>query len=183
MSDADRLAALQSAVGYYAASGIAMDPGSALHHAPDVVRIADIFYQFLTGPAVLSLTPAALTYEQGSQAGPGTPTLLKGPHLVQLTDTQQVLLSVAEADSKGSPVSDQLSWAVDNPGVIAIAPSADTQSCECVAGVPGTATVTVTDNSVTPPLTGSEAFTVVAGAATSLVITAGTPQDQPPAGG
>ena len=101
---------------------------------------------------------------------------------MQLTDLQQVTLSVAEQDSKAQPVSDTLAWSVDNPRVIALVPSADTQSCLCVAGVDGTAVVTVTDNSVTPPLTASDTLTVVSSAATSLVISEGTPEDQPPAG-
>jgi hypothetical protein len=40
----------------------------------------------------------------------------------------------------------------------------------------------VTDNTVTPPLTGSGSVTVVSSAATSLVINEGAPEDQPPAG-
>ena len=100
---------------------------------------------------------------------------------MQLTDLQQVTITVAEQDSKGQPVSDTLTWSVDNPGVIAITPSADSQSCLCAAGTDGTATVTVTDSSVTPPLTGTEAFTVVSSGATSLVISEGTPEAQPPA--
>jgi hypothetical protein len=39
----------------------------------------------------------------------------------------------------------------------------------------------VTDNSVTPPLTGSDTITVVSSAATSLVIGEGTPEAIPPA--
>jgi hypothetical protein len=100
---------------------------------------------------------------------------------VQLTDIQQVTVSVSEQDSKGQPVSDQLVWSVDNTAVISLVPSADSQSCLCVAGTDGTATVTVTDNSVTPPLTASDVITVVSSAATSLVISEGTAEDQPPA--
>ena len=142
----------------------------------------DRIAQLLTGPgpAVLVLTVDPTTFDQAAPEGPGTPTIMKGSSAVQLTDTQQVTLSVAEQDSKGEPVTgDTLAWTVDQSGVIAITPSADTQSCLCVAGAPGTATVTVTDNSVTPPLTGTEAFTVVSGAATALVINAGTPEAQP----
>lgn len=100
---------------------------------------------------------------------------------VQLNDLQQVTLSVAEQDSKGQPVADALAWSVDNGSVISLVPSADTQSCLCVAGTDGTAVVTVTDNSVTPPLTASDTITVVSSAATSLVISEGTAEDQPPA--
>lgn len=146
----------------------------------DVTTVAQIFYRWLEGPAVLFLTVDPTTFDQAAPEGPGTPTIRKGS-TVQLNDLQQVTLSVAEQDSKGQPVSDSLVWSVDNGDVISLVPSADTQSCLCVAGVDGTATVTVTDNSVNPPLTASDAITVVSSAATSLVIGEGTPEDQPPA--
>ncbi len=145
----------------------------------DVTTVATLFYQWLEGPAVLFLTVNPTTFDQAAPEGPGTPTVMKG-NAVQLTDLQQVTLSVAEQDSKAQPVSDTLTWSVDNPGVIALTPSADTQSCLCVAGTDGAATVTVTDNSVTPPLTATDVLTVVSSAATSLVISEGTPEDQPP---
>jgi len=146
----------------------------------DVTTVATIYYQWLEGPAFLLLTVDPETFDQAAPEGPGQPTVKKGS-IVQLTDLQQVTLSVAEVDSKNQPVSDSLVWSVDNGDVISLVPSADTQSCLCVAGVDGTAVVTVTDNSVTPPLTASDTLTVVSSAATSLVISEGTPEDQPPA--
>jgi hypothetical protein len=154
--------------------GFPADKGS------DVTAVATLYYQWLEGPAVLFLTTDPTTFDQAAPEGPGTPTIRKG-NIVQLTDLQQVPLSVAEQDSKGQPVSDQLVWSVDNGSVISLVPSADTQSCLCVAGTDGTAVVTVTDNSVTPPLTASDTITVVSSAATSLVISEGTAEDQPPA--
>jgi hypothetical protein len=153
-----------------------LPPGRAV----DVTTVAQVYYRWLEGPAILVLTHDSITYDQAAPDGPGTPTLMKG-NTVQLTDLQQVTLSVAEQDSKGQPVSDSLTWSVDQPGVIALTPSADTQSCLCVAGTDGTAVVTVTDNSVTPPLTASDTLTVVSSAATSLVISEGTAEAQPPA--
>ena len=100
---------------------------------------------------------------------------------VTMTDAEAVTYVVEPEDSKGFPVSDSLTWSSDDNGaVVTLVPSADTQSCLIVAGVDGTATVTVTDNSVTPPLTASDVITVVSSAATSLVISEGTPEDQPP---
>jgi hypothetical protein len=154
--------------------GFPADKGS------DVTTVATLYYQWLEGPAFLLLTVDPTTFDQAAPEGPGSPTVKKGT-VVQLTDLQQVTISVAEVDSKNQPVSDQLAWSVDNGDVISLVPSADTQSCLCVAGVDGTATVTVTDNSVDPPLTASDAFVVVSSAATSLVIAEGTPEDQPPA--
>jgi hypothetical protein len=147
----------------------------------DITTVATLYYQWLEGPAVLFLTVDPETFDQAAPEGPGTPTVKKG-NVVQLNDLQQVTLSVAEQDSKGQPVSDSLAWSVDNGDVISLTPSADTQSCLCVAGVDGTATVTVTDNSVNPPLTASDSITVVSSAATALVISEGAPEDQPPAG-
>jgi hypothetical protein len=162
----------------------AIDALTAAHlsaaQAGDVTATANVFYAWLEGPAVMFLATDSLTYQQAAPDGPGTPTVKKG-NTVQLTDIQQVTVSVSEQDSKGQPVSDQLAWSVDNGSVISLVPSADTQSCLCVAGTDGTATVTVTDNSVTPPLTATDVITVVSSAATALVISEGAPEDQPPA--
>jgi hypothetical protein len=98
---------------------------------------------------------------------------------VSMTDIQQVTLTVMAEDSKGQPVADAgLTWSVDNGDVVSLQPSADGTSCLCVAGIPGTANVTVSDGS-SPPLTASEALTVTSSAATQLVVTAGTPEAQP----
>ena len=156
------------------------DGVSPVMKGSDVTAVATIYYRWLEGPAVLFMTVDPTTFDQAAPEGPGQPTIRKG-NIVQLTDLQQVVLSISEQDSKGQPVSDQLAWSVDNGDVISLVPSADTQSCLCVAGVDGTATVTVTDNSVSPPLTASDTITVVSSAATSLVISEGTPEDQPPA--
>jgi len=172
----NRVLALQLAIQVVVPDGTPLpaDKGS------DVTTVATIFYQWLEGPAFLLLTVDPTTFDQAAPEGPGSPTIRKG-NIVQLNDLQQVTLSVAEVDSKGQPVSDTLAWSVDNSAVIAVTPSADTQSCLCVAGTDGTAVVTVTDNSVTPPLTATDTITVVSSAATSLVISEGTPEAQPPA--
>ncbi len=178
MTAENRLTALQLAMQTVLPENDGITP---VMKGSDVAAVADIYYRWLEGPAVMFMTVDPETFDQAAPEGPGTPTIRKG-NIVQLTDLQQVTLSIAEQDSKGQPVADQLDWSVDNSAVIALTPSADTQSCLCVAGVDGTATVTVTDNSVTPPLTASDVITVVSSAATSLVISEGTPEDQPPAG-
>ena len=176
MTAENRVLALQLAIDTVVPDG----GGFPANQGSDVTAVATLYYQWLEGPAVLFLAIDPTTFDQAAPEGPGTPTVRKGT-AVQLTDLQQVTLSVAEVDSKGQPVSDSLAWSVDNSSVISLVPSADTQSCLCVAGVDGTAVVTVTDNSVTPPLTASDTLTVVSSAATSLVISEGTPEDQPPA--
>ena len=150
---------------HFAIEAMAADGNLKAASAGDVTATAGVFYRWLEGPAVMVLAFDSLTYQQAAPEGPGTPTVKTGGKM-QLTDTQQVTVSVSEQDSKGQPVSDQLAWSVDNGSVISLVPSADTQSCLCVAGTDGTATVTVTDNSVTPPLTATDVITVVSSAAT-----------------
>ena len=176
MTAENRVLALQLAIQTVVPEGGGLTPGMK---GSDVTTVATIYYQWLEGPAFLLLTVDPETFDQAAPEGPGSPTIREG-NIVQLNDLQQVTLSVGEVDSKSQPVADQLVWTVDNSSVIAITPAADTQSCLCVAGTDGTAVVTVTDNSVNPPLTASDTITVVSSAATSLVINEGTPEDQPP---
>ena len=179
MTAENRVLALQLAIQVVVPDG----GGFPAQQGSDVTSVATLFYRWLEGPAVLFLTIDPTTFDQAAPEGPGQPTIRKGS-AVQLTDLQQVTISVSEVDSKNQPVTgDALTWTVDQPGVVAITPSADGYSCLCVAGTDGTAVVTVTDNTVTPPLTGSDTITVVSSAATSLVISEGTPEAQPPAAG
>jgi hypothetical protein len=165
----------------FAIDAMAVDGNLRADAAWDVTEMASVFYRWLEGPAVMVLASDSLTYQQASPEGPGTPTTRKGS-TVQISDTQQVTLSVAEQDSKGQPVTgDSLAWSVDNPAVIALTPSADTYSCLCVAGTDGVATITVADSSVTPPLTATDVITVTSSAATGLVVSEGTAEDQAPA--
>ncbi len=141
-----------------------------------VLAYASAFLAFISG-ARLRLSVDPLTYEQGTALH--QPTRYVGD-TVQLTDTQQVTLTVEPEDSKGDPTSDTLTWSSsDTTGtILTLTPSADTLSCLVVAGVPGLGTVvTATDGT----LSATESIDVLAGAVTSLVITAGTPEEQPPA--
>jgi len=181
----NRQAALLEAVTYYTAvttPGPQYGPGP-LQHATTVTQIADIFYRWLTTPIRLKTEIAPFTYPQNApRAGHGTPTIYNegSIHMATLTDTQQVLLSVAETDAKGEPVTaDTLTWTSDNPAAGVLNVSTDTYSAEFVAGAPGVANITVADTA-NPALTGALVLTVVSGAATSLVVTEGTPEDQPP---
>ena len=178
MTAENRVLALQLALG-----PVSPQPGGlTAGQAADVAAAAGIFYRWLEGPAELLLTISTLTFPQDAPDGPGVPTALKGPLMAQITDVQQFTASVAEADSKNQPVTgDNLAWTIDNPAVATVTPSADGYSAVIAGVADGTATYTVTDSTVTPPLTGSGTVTVVSSAATSLVITEGTPEDQPPA--
>ena len=150
--------------------------------AADVTTVAGIYYLWLEGPALLVLTISELTFPQDAPDGPGVPTVMKGNAMAQITDLQQYTVSVGEVDSKNQPVTgDNLAWSIDLPAVATVTPAADGYSAVIAGVADGTATYTVTDSTVTPPLTGTGTVTVVSSAATSLVITEGTPEDQPPA--
>jgi hypothetical protein len=170
----NRVLALQLAVEAAAA------PGGPRAQAADITAAATVFYWWLEGPVLLTLTPGSVTYQQAVPDAPGTPTVMKG-NIVQLTDLQQVVLTVAEQDSKGQPVTgDALAWTVDNPAVAAITPAAGGLSCLVAAKTDGIATITVTDPAAAPPLTATDVITVVSSAATGLVISEGTPTAQAP---
>lgn len=142
--------------------------------AETVLDYARLFLGWVSG-ARLRLTVDPITYTQGNPAL-SQATRFSGGN-VQLTDTQQVSLAVEPEDSKGIATSDSLTWSTADSTVVSLQPSADTLSCLCVAGNPGLGVVvTVTDGTISA----TESFDVVAGAAASLVITPGTPVEQPP---
>ena len=163
----ERKAALDAAVALF--SHTALPPTAEL-----VLVYAADFLGWVSG-ARLHLTADPVTYTQGP-AGQSQATRYTGGK-VQLTDTQQVSLAVEPEDSKGEPTSDTLTLTTANPAVVSLQPSADGLSCLCVAGAPGLgAVVTVSDGTISA----TESFDVLAGAVASLVITPGTPEDQPP---
>jgi len=133
-------------------------------------RFAQVLYR--RRPHRLVLTVAPNTFEQG-QPALSSPTRI-GEHMsVTLTDTEQVQYTVAAEDSKGFPVSDSLTWSESSAGAtVTLTPSADGLSAEFVAVAPGSSTITVTDGT----LTATDSIDVVAGAASQLVLTPGTPE-------
>jgi hypothetical protein len=145
--------------------------------APDTVTgYATTFLGWLSG-ARLVITADPVTYTQGNPAI-SQATSFRGGR-VQLTDTQQVTLTVEARDSKGFDTSDTLTWTSSDDTVVSLQPSADTLSCLCVAGNPGLGCViTVTDGTIS----GTDSIDVTPGGVASLVISEGTPEEQPPAG-
>ena len=179
MTAENRVLALQLAIQTIVPDGGTLPPEMK---GSDVTAVAQIYYRWLEGPAFLLLTISTLTFDQEAPDGPGVPTTVKGPAMAQITDLQQYTASVGEVDSRNQPVTgDNLAWSIDQPAVASVTPSADGYSAVIAGLSDGTATYTVTDNTVTPPLTGSGTVTVVSSAATSLVINEGAPEDQPPA--
>lgn len=103
---------------------------------------------------------------------------------LQMLDSQQVTASLQAVDAKGQPVPNPTfdnppAWTVDQPTVMAITPSADGLSCLCVAGIPGTATLTVAASVGGAPFTGTLPVQVTPGAAAAISIGLGTPVAQP----
>lgn len=99
-----------------------------------------------------------------------------------LTDSQSCPLSVAFVDAAGNPavVDGAPQWLTGNSEILALAPAADGLSCVVNAAGPlGTATVSVSADadlgSGSTTISGSLDVTVIAGAAVTVDITAGTP--------
>lgn len=141
-----------------------------------VLETADALLPWAEG-LQLSIMVSSVTYQQGSTPSPQDTKRTPGGN-VQLTDTQQVTLSVDPEDSKGQSVSDTLTWTSSDDTVVSLQPATDGKSCLCVAGNPGTGVVvTVSDGT----LSATDNFDVVAGDVAQLKISEGTPEAQPAA--
>jgi hypothetical protein len=93
------------------------------------------------------------------------------------TDTQTIPCSAMETDAAGQPVSldpASVTWAIDNAAIASLVQNADGSATFKALSV-GTANVTCTDNSVTPPLVGADTLTVTAGVAIALALNFGAP--------
>lgn len=91
------------------------------------------------------------------------------------TDVQTIPCSALETDADGQPVAlnpASVIWAIDNPAIASLTQNADGSATFQALSV-GTANVSCTDNSVTPPLVGTDTLTVTAGPANKLVLAFG----------
>jgi len=92
------------------------------------------------------------------------------------TDVQTISCSAIETDGAGQPVTlnpASVTWAIDDPSIASLTQNPD-GSATFKALKPGTANVTCTDNSVTPPLVGTDTLEVTAGPAATLKLVFGT---------
>ena len=103
-----------------------------------------------------------------------------------ITDTQTDTLTIQPQERRGNPASldGAPTWTSSDPAMLSVTPSADGMSAEVSAVGPlGTATVTVTaDADLTEgraELTGTLDVTIVAGTASQITMTPGTPTEQP----
>ena len=103
---------------------------------------------------------------------------------MDLRDDQKVLLSIQPVDAKGQPavVDGAPTWASSDETVVTLEVASDGMSAVASGVTPGAARVVVTADadlgSGVTPLSGSLDFTITAGNAVSLTITAGTPANQ-----
>lgn len=109
-----------------------------------------------------------------------------GVTMLNLTDTQQATLSIQPVDKKGNPapVDGVPVWASSNTEVLTVEPAADGMSAVAKAVGPlGSAVVSVKVDadlgSGVTELSGGLDVSVSGGGATSITVTAGTPEEQP----
>jgi hypothetical protein len=143
----------------------------------EILHTAGEFARFLEGrPHHLRLIPAPFTFPLPAFPGPAVPTRT-GEHgmSVTMTDVQQVSYAVEPEDSKGFQVADTLTWSSDDGGaVLTVTPADDGLSAVFAAVAPGSATISVTDGT----LSASDLITVTPGAVASLVLTPGAVTDE-----
>lgn len=173
-----RILSLKLATELHAAIDISLTPFDQRPSAERVLETAGLFTRWLTErPHRLHLRPASFTFQQPAFPGPAVHTKT-GDHgmSVSMTDAQEVTYTCEPEDSKGVQVSDTLTWSSDDGGaVVTLTPSDDTLSCVFAAVAPGTANISVTDGT----LNGVDVITVTPGGVASLVLTPGTPVDEP----
>jgi hypothetical protein len=155
------------------------DPITTPEAAGVVLATANVFAKWLGNPVVsLSIRPDPWTYNQ--EGGQYHLTKFTGG-VMQLADNQQVSMTVEATDAKGFAATEAgdvvVTWDTSDSTVVSLQPAADGLSCLAVAGNPGAALVTVSDGTNS----GSLAVDVTSGPAASLVVNAGTPEDQPAA--
>lgn len=107
-----------------------------------------------------------------------------GENKMDMTDSQQVAVSIQPVDKKGNPalLDGVPVWASSDETVVTVVAD-DTGLSATVFGVTiGTANVVVTGDadlgSGVTPITGTLEFNITAGQAVSITITAGTPTEQ-----
>jgi hypothetical protein len=172
-----RLTALQAAVDLQVRTGaFTLQPGvdvevtvAAAYAA--IRETADIFWAWAVGTTALRITPGPIT----SQAT-GQPTGTQPPtegNTMQLHDDEQVTYTVDTEDAKGFDTNEVLEWAADNADVVTLVPGENGRTCTVLAGVPGSAVVTVTAPNLDPPLSATEAIDVLPGGTATITLAAG----------
>lgn len=174
-----RVAALQAAVETHVSLGSLMlcpgvDRAETIARAEREIRAtAENFLAWLQGTVRLRLTPGPIR-DQTTGAPTGTPTP-EGASM-QLHDNEKVTYTADTEDAKGIDTAEQVEWTIDNGDVASLNVSGDTRTCEVVAGVPGSATLTATIPAL--GLSATEAIDVVPGGTATIRLEAGEVSEQ-----
>lgn len=105
----------------------------------------------------------------------------------QMLDSQMVTMGITITDKRGNPAPMPPGtlppvWMVDSPAVLALSPAADGLTCLVSALGPlgdAVVSVAVSDASGNPLASGGIDVSIVAGAPRTVIITPGTPSEQP----
>lgn len=148
-----------------------VDRAVTLAAAEDEIRAtAETFAAWIYGTTTLRLSAGPIT-KQATGEPAGTPN--PQGDAVQIHDDEQFTLTVDTKDAKGFETADDISWLVDDGTTVSLSVSEDGRTCTVVAGSPGSAVITVTDNSTTPALVATEAVDVVPGGTATITLTEG----------
>lgn len=142
-----------------------------------VTGTAEVFWGFLTGPVTLTVT-AGPGVDQTTGKPTGNPG---GTSMVAIKDSEKFEISLSALDAKGqitTPPTDATLTSSDDTILTVTAADANGQRWG-VGGNPGSVVVTAEwPDSPSGDLKGTLAVDVTAGAATSLLVSAGTPVPQ-----
>lgn len=178
MSDAARAAALQSAVRFHGYVGdldlrCGVDAGHTIAAGQiSVLDTAEVFLAWLRGPAHLALT-AGPVVDQTSGLPTGTPISEGVP--VQIHDNEQFDVTVTAEDAKGFATADAVTFVSSDETVFTVVAGADPMTSTVVAGVPGSAVLTVSDGTLSATL----AVDVVPAGAATIALSEGPVTVQP----
>ncbi len=174
-----RVAALQAAVDMHGNVGtsalcLGVDRAETIAQAEREIReTAETFLAWLQGTVRLRLTPGPIRDQTtGAPTGTRTP---EGASM-QLHDNEKVTYTADTEDAKGIDTAETVEWSIDNGDVASLNVSEDTRTCEVVAGVPGSATLTA--NIPALGLSATEAIDVVPGGTATIRLEAGEVSEQ-----
>ena len=143
-----------------------------------IMLTSAVLYAHLLGPAQISTHRSMISNQATHLPTGSTPT--EGP--VQIHDNEQFTLSLTELDAKGFPTvgTTPPTWSSSDETVVPMGVSPDGMSFDVVAGVPGSAVVTVSvtkdDGTV---LTATDAVDVVPAGVAKISIVEGPVTVQP----
>lgn len=138
-----------------------------------IVTRLDIVIDFLNIIEYLMPAPAG---EPASLVLTTGPVTTQGAPNMQIHDNEQFDIKVDAVDSKGVPTADTFTTTVDNAAVVTLVVGADSKTFTIIAGLPGSAIITITDGT----LSVTEAVDVVAGAVAKISVTEGPVSVQAP---